>query len=311
MNLKKIKQEKKILDILNASFLSEYFKSPNYSEIVIKPNNKKYVLEYETDKSKIGNGPDVDAEKYLELIDSLKHFLEKKARNIEFYSITCSTFKIYVHFDASKKPELLINKFLSRNLTLDKLVESEALSSEMAEYLIKAIGDKKIILVVGYVDSGKTTFINALIPYTKEKRVYLAEELANRNTAIIHPVKGLNANFNQLLIDNPNYVIVDNPYNTNLLSVLSYANLGKGFIFGLNAADIKDAVNDKLPQILDANLKLSKVGLNKIISTIDIIVSIKCESGFRNVDEIAELSYDKANNTIVTTTIFEQVDKGN
>lgn len=310
MNLKKLRQEKRILEILNASFLAEYFKSPNYSEIVIKGEGKKYAFEYESDKGKVGKGPEVDEKKYLELIDNLKHFLEKKARNIEFYSVTCSTFKIYVHFDTLKKPELLISKFLSRNLTLEKLVETEELTSEMAEYLIKSVVDKKIILVVGDVDSGKTTFINALIPYTKEKRIYLAEELVNRSTGILHPVKGLNSNFNQLLIDNPNYVIVDNPYNTSLLSVLSYANLGKGFIFGIHAADIKDAVNDKLPQILDANLKLSKVGLNKIISTIDVIVSLKCESGFRNVDEISELSYDKSTNTIVTTTIFEQVDKG-
>ena len=62
-------------------------------------------------------------------------------------------------------PILTIRKFPKEKLTMDRLIESESITKEAAEFLKKAVISKLNIFISGGTGSGKTTFLNALSDY--------------------------------------------------------------------------------------------------------------------------------------------------
>lgn len=62
-----------------------------------------------------------------------------------------------------RNPQFNIRKKATRIFTLDDYVNNGTLSPKYADYLKKAIADRKNILVVGGTGTGKTTFLNAVL----------------------------------------------------------------------------------------------------------------------------------------------------
>ena len=62
-----------------------------------------------------------------------------------------------------RNPQFNIRKKATRIFTLDDYVNNGTLSAKYADYLKKAIADRKNILVVGGTGTGKTTFLNAVL----------------------------------------------------------------------------------------------------------------------------------------------------
>lgn len=76
-------------------------------------------------------------------------------------------------------PAVTIRKFAKTPYTMERLVESGALSEEARAYLENAVIKKRNIFISGGTGSGKTTFLNALSAYIpKEERVITIEDAA-------------------------------------------------------------------------------------------------------------------------------------
>lgn len=76
-------------------------------------------------------------------------------------------------------PILTIRRFADRAITMDKLVEWNSISREMAEFLSKLVKAKYNIFISGGTGSGKTTFLNALTAYIpKDERIITIEDSA-------------------------------------------------------------------------------------------------------------------------------------
>ena len=76
-------------------------------------------------------------------------------------------------------PILTIRRFPDKPITMDKLMELEAVSKEAVEFLKKAVTAKYNIIISGGTGSGKTTFLNALSQYIpKDERIITIEDSA-------------------------------------------------------------------------------------------------------------------------------------
>lgn len=76
-------------------------------------------------------------------------------------------------------PILTIRKFPKNPITMQKLIELEAVSEEAVEFLRKAVAAKYNIIVSGGTGSGKTTFLNALSGYIPtDERIITIEDSA-------------------------------------------------------------------------------------------------------------------------------------
>jgi P-type conjugative transfer ATPase TrbB len=62
-----------------------------------------------------------------------------------------------------RNPQFNIRKKATRIFTLDSYVKSNTLSQGYKDFIVKAIADRKNILVVGGTTTGKTTFLNAIL----------------------------------------------------------------------------------------------------------------------------------------------------
>ncbi len=76
-------------------------------------------------------------------------------------------------------PVLSIRKFSGTLFTLDGLVERGSLTQEQADFLIRAVREKRSVFISGGTGTGKTTFLNALSGHLPEdERVITIEDAA-------------------------------------------------------------------------------------------------------------------------------------
>lgn len=76
-------------------------------------------------------------------------------------------------------PILTIRRFPNKPITMEKLIELQAISEEAAVFLKKAVEAKYNILISGGTGSGKTTFLNALSRYIPvDERIITIEDSA-------------------------------------------------------------------------------------------------------------------------------------
>lgn len=80
---------------------------------------------------------------------------------------------------AVKGPSISIRKFAERPITMDKMVEQDNLSADMAVFLKAAAASRLNIIVSGGTGSGKTTLLNALSRLISEgERIVTIEDAA-------------------------------------------------------------------------------------------------------------------------------------
>ncbi|MDO4262233.1 MAG: CpaF family protein [Eubacteriales bacterium] len=76
-------------------------------------------------------------------------------------------------------PIITIRRFPKEPITMDRLLETDSISGEEAEFLADAVRAGYSILVAGGTGSGKTTFLNALSEFIpQEERVVVIEDTA-------------------------------------------------------------------------------------------------------------------------------------
>jgi pilus assembly protein CpaF len=90
------------------------------------------------------------------------------------------------HTLAADGSQLTLRKFHSSGLDFEALVECGALSPAMRDTLMRAVSDKKNVLVSGGTGSGKTSLLGALARQVPpSERIVLLEDA--RELAIVHP----------------------------------------------------------------------------------------------------------------------------
>ncbi|MFT4143242.1 MAG: CpaF family protein [Mobilitalea sp.] len=204
-------------------------------------------------------------------------------------------------------PTITIRKFPNKPITMEKLIEMEAISLEVADYLKKLVIAGYNILISGGTGSGKTTFLNVLSNYIPStERIITIEdsaELQIRNIPNLVRMEVRNANSegsNEITIREliktslrmrPSRIIVGEVRNEAAIDMLQALNTGHdGSLTTAHANSCKEMLSRlETLVLLGSNIPLLAVR-KQIASAIDIIVHLgRLRDRSRRVLEITEV----------------------
>ncbi len=209
---------------------------------------------------------------------------------------------------ATNGPTLSIRRFTSKGILFEDMVESETLTTEMAEFLVSCVSGRMNILLSGGTGAGKTTLLNNLSRFIPvSERVITIEETAElqlQQPDVVSlesrpaNVEGKGEIGPRELLRNslrmrPDRIIVGESRGGEVLDMLQAMNTGHdGSMSTIHANDTADALSR-----LELMVALSGVELPNIIarqyiaSAIQILVHIaRLSTGERKVMRISELS---------------------
>ncbi|AWB43834.1 pilus assembly protein [Paenibacillus sp. CAA11] len=209
---------------------------------------------------------------------------------------------------ALKGPTMTIRKFPEKPMTMQELVEREALSGEAAEFLKKLVASKYNIFVSGGTGSGKTTFLNALSQYIpSDERVITIEDSAELQIVTVPNLVSLetrNTNtegrgeitvrdlIRSSLRMRPNRIVVGEVRGREALDMLQAMNTGHdGSLSTGHSNSTKDMVSRLETMVLSGADLPIQVVRQQISSAIDIFVHLaRLRDRSRRVMEISEVT---------------------
>lgn len=195
--------------------------------------------------------------------------------------------------------ELSVSIRMRRSIQLT--LEDFGLKGSIKDRIIKDIQTGKTVLVSGGTSSGKTTFLNVLIPYIPEdKRVLSVEDtrelmiphlnqvnyIVSRNEAT--PYVGYSHVIDHLMRSRPDIILAGELSIANTFPILRLLNSGhKGFMCTLHANSPDLALDEAIP----ANVMLSgnpAQGVSEYLrKTVDVVIQLhRLPSGRREVTEV-------------------------
>ena len=204
-------------------------------------------------------------------------------------------------------PVITIRKFPSEVMTLDKLIEYEALDEKTAELLKLFVKARYNIFISGGTGSGKTTFLNALSAYIpKDERIITIEDAAELQIKEIPNLVRLearNANVegeNEISIRDliktslrmrPDRIIVGEVRDAAAIDMLQAMNTGHdGSLSTGHANSSRDMLSRLETMVLmGMDIPLAAVRM-QIASAVDIIIHLgRMRDKSRKVIEISEV----------------------
>ncbi|QNA88722.1 Flp pilus assembly complex ATPase component TadA [Massilia sp. Dwa41.01b] len=228
---------------------------------------------------------------------------------------------------ALKGPTLTIRKFAKRKLTVEDLVEFDALSPEMAEFLQICVEARKNIIVSGGTGSGKTTLLNILSNFIPAgERIITVEDAAELQLHHEHlislesrpaNVEGKGAVHIRDLVKNtlrmrPDRIVVGECRGAEALDMLQAMNTGhEGSLTTLHANTPRDGLARLETMVLMAGMDLPLGAIREqITSAVDMVVQqTRFACGSRKVTSITELS-GMESGKIQIQELFKFVNKG-
>ena len=224
-------------------------------------------------------------------------------------------------------PVLTIRKFAKQRFSMERLVETGALTSAMAGFLKVCVHYRKNILVSGGTGSGKTTFLNALseaIPETE--RIVTIEDAAELKLVQPHVislearpanVEGRGEITIRELVRNslrmrPDRIIVGDCRGGEALDMLQAMNTGHdGSLTTGHANSPRDLLSRLEVMVLMAGMDLPVRAIREqIASAVDIIVQqTRSSDGRRRVTSIVEVD-GMEGDVILTQPLFAFKQRG-
>jgi len=219
-------------------------------------------------------------------------------------------------------PVITIRKFPAKAMTLEQLLDWNALSDEAAEFLHKLVIAKYNIFVVGGTGSGKTTFLNALcncIP--RDERIITVEDSAElrivsvpnlisletkNTTASSNAEITIRALIKSSLRMRPDRIIVGEVRGPEALDMLQAMNTGHdGSLSTGHANSTQDMLSRLETMILsDSDFPLESVR-RQIASSLDIMIFLgRLRDKSRKVLEICEV-LDYSNGIVQLSKLYE------
>ena len=204
--------------------------------------------------------------------------------------------------------QVSIRKFSKKPMSLDKLVQVNALSKGMAAVLSAAVEAKVSIVVSGGTGSGKTTMLNALSSYIPEdERLVTIEDAAELQLQQPHVVRletrpptvdGKNEIMQRDLLKNalrmrPDRIIVGEVRGGEAFDMLQAMNTGhEGSMSTVHANTSRDALSRMEQMVGMADLPMNQTAIrNQIASAVHMIVQLsRLRDGSRRVITISEIT---------------------
>ena len=224
-------------------------------------------------------------------------------------------------------PIVTIRRFSQEPITMEKLIELNALSFQMKQFLFHLIQAGYNILISGGTGSGKTTFLNALSDYIpREERIITIEdnaELQIKNIPNIVRLEVRNANvegckevtirdlIKTALRMRPDRIIIGEVRGKEALDLLQCLNTGHDGSLSTGHANSARDMLSRLETMVLMAIDLPLVAIRgQIASGIDIIIHLgRLRDKTRKVLEIVEI-LGMEDKTIHTQTLFEFVETG-
>jgi len=204
----------------------------------------------------------------------------------------------------SKSPVITIRKFKKNIVTMDDLIGSGTLTTDMARFLEIAVKAKLNILICGPSGAGKTTILNILGNYINDnERIVTIEDvlelnLNKDNLVALESNKVNNITLSDLLNNSlrmrPDRLIIGEIRGNEAFYLLQAMNSGQdGTITTIHSNSTKDALS-RLETMILMNKDISIKALREYIGdAIDIIVFItRMKDGRRKIIDISEVLDD-------------------
>lgn len=209
---------------------------------------------------------------------------------------------------ALKGPAMTIRKFPETPMTMQELIQREALSQEAAELLQMLVVAKYNIFISGGTGSGKTTFLNALSQFIPpQERVITIEDSAELQIVTVPNLVSLetrNANtegrgeisirdlIRSSLRMRPNRIVVGEVRGAECLDMLQAMNTGHdGSLSSGHSNSAQDMLSRLETMVLSAADLPVAVVRQQISSAIDIFVHLsRLRDRSRRVMEISEVA---------------------
>ncbi len=228
---------------------------------------------------------------------------------------------------ALKGPCLTIRKFSKHKLTVDDLVNFDAISPQMAQFLEICVTARKNIIVSGGTGSGKTTLLNILSNFIPSgERVVTVEDAAELNLHHEHlislearpaNIEGKGGVAIRELVRNtlrmrPDRIVVGECRGAEALDMLQAMNTGhEGSLTTLHANTARDALARLETMVMMAGMELPLLAIREqVASAVHIIVQqTRFSCGSRKVTGITEIS-GMESGKIQIQELFRFVNKG-
>ena len=228
---------------------------------------------------------------------------------------------------ALKGPCLTIRKFSKHKLTVEDLVNFDAISPQMAQFLEICVTARKNIIVSGGTGSGKTTLLNILSNFIPSgERVVTVEDAAELKLHHEHlislesrpaNIEGKGGVAIRELVRNtlrmrPDRIVVGECRGAEALDMLQAMNTGhEGSLTTLHANTARDALARLETMVLMAGMELPLLAIREqVASAVHIIVQqTRFACGSRKVTGITEIS-GMESGKIQIQELFRFVSKG-
>jgi pilus assembly protein CpaF len=232
-----------------------------------------------------------------------------------------------LHPLATGGPSLTIRKFSRDLLSLDDLREFGTLNDDMANFLYKAVSDRRNICVSGGSGSGKTTLLNVLASLVPEvERIITIEDAAELRLpqANVVSLESRPANMEgrgaisirQLVVNalrmRPDRIVVGEVRGSETLDMLQAMNTGHdGCLTTVHANSPRDAIARLETLTLMAGMDLpSSAVRQQIVAAVDMVIQTsRMADGSRKIVEIADVAGIE-NGDIILRDLFRYREDG-